>query len=65
METQYSQNPKLQGWQPTNGRDITIIEVLCKEWGIWAHIEPPSPGILHQEDEPLECLALKTSRAYV
>lgn len=27
------------------------------------HIKLPSPRILYQEDEPLECLALKTHRA--
>ena len=28
------------------------------------HIRLPSPGVLHREDKPIECLALKTSGAY-
>lgn len=42
-----------------------LYRFSARNEGSEPHIEPPSPGFLHQEDEPLKCLALKTSRAYV
>lgn len=40
-------------------------ELALQERGVWAHIHFSSLGVLHQEDEPPEHLALKTSRAHV
>ena len=44
---------------------ITITEVLPEEWG-GLNLLPglPNPGVLHQEDEPPETLALQANRAY-
>ena len=52
------------GGQLTSGRTVTTSEVLPKEWGVWVSRQAPQPGVLHQEDESPECLALKASRAY-
>ena len=49
----------------TNERIITIVKVLHREWGSELYIMLPSPVVLSQEDEPLKCLALKASRAYI
>ena len=41
-ESWYSQDCSMGGW-PTNGRIITIVEVLPKEWGIWTPHQAPQP----------------------
>ena len=51
--------------QPTNKSTITISEVLPKEQGFRAPHQGPSPGILHQEDKPLQHLVLEARRAWV
>ena len=40
-------------------------ELALQEQGVWAHIHFSSLGVLHEEDETPEYLALKTSRAHV
>lgn len=44
METQYSQDPKLQGLQATNGRGVTITVDLCKERGVLSPYWATLPG---------------------
>lgn len=47
-ESRSSQNPCLV-WQPTSGRNITTVEILPEEWGVWAphrasQPKKPAPG---------------------
>ena len=51
------------GWS-TDGRIVTIAQVLLRIKGYKPHSRLPSLVALYQEDKPPECLALKTSRAY-
>lgn len=52
------------GQWPTNGRSITIADVVAKEQRDWAPHQAPQSGE-HGADEPAERLALKTSGAFM
>ena len=54
-----------QVWLPTNRRSIITVEVHPKNSGYEQYIRLPRLGILHKEDEPLECSGLKARKAYV
>ena len=42
-----------------NQEDITIVDILPKDWGVWTHTGLQSLCVLHQKDEPPEHLALR------
>lgn len=55
-------NPQMQGLSQLSNFSQ---ELALQEQGVWAHIHLSSLGVLHEEDETPEYLALKTSRAHV
>ena len=61
---QYNQDPYswVGDWQTAEWLQLQRFPPRSK--GSKPHIGLPSLGILHQEDEPPECLALKASGAY-
>lgn len=62
---QYGQDPDPPGQWPTHRRNITTAEVHPKKQEIKPHIGFPRPDILYLGYEPLESLALKTSRSCI
>ena len=68
MEMQYSQDPHTWVGNPQMGKISQSLRSSTWSRGPKHHTGLPSPKVvhlLHQENEPPEHLALKTSRAYV